>query len=62
MNVFTSDVFLETFAPVIRGAPFLGHQMWVVRRGPVKMAYCSPWNGFIDDSNWKERIVRGPKS
>jgi hypothetical protein len=56
VSVFTSDVFLEAFAPVIRGTPFLGHQMWVVRRGPVKMAYCSPWNGFIDDPNLAELI------
>ena len=49
MDIFTSDAFLEAFAPVIGGVPVLGRQMWVVNRAPVRFAYSSPWNGFIDD-------------
>jgi hypothetical protein len=53
MSVFTSDVFLDAFAPVIGGKPILGHSMWVVKKWFVTMAYCSPWNGFIDDPDLK---------
>lgn len=56
MSVFTSDVFLDAFAPAIGGTPVFGRKMWVVRKGPVRMAYCSPWNGFIEDPNLDELV------
>jgi len=48
VGIFTSDVFLDAFAPVISGFPLHGKQMWIVRRAFVSFAYCSPWNGFIE--------------
>lgn len=35
-----------------RGAePVYGSQMWIVKRAFVRMAECSPWNGFIEEVN-----------
>lgn len=51
MGVFTSDVFLKAFALARRAEPLYGAQMWIVRRALVKMAECSPWNGFIEDAD-----------
>jgi hypothetical protein len=51
LGVFTSDGFLRAYA-LARGAePVYGSQMWIVRRAFVKMAECSPWNGFIEEVN-----------
>jgi len=46
-GIFTSDTFLDAFAPVIGGTPVFGHHMWIVKKFLFRMAYCSPWNGFI---------------
>jgi hypothetical protein len=57
LGIFTSDIFLKAYA-LARGAePIYGSQMWIVKRPFVKMAECSPWNGFIDDVN-AETLLR----
>jgi len=56
VSIFTSDTFLDAFAPVIDGTPLFGHAMWVVKKAFVRIAYCSPWNGFIENPNVSELI------
>ncbi len=47
--MFTGDAFLRAFALVQGDEPVLGEEIWIRRRGPVKYAYASPWNGFISN-------------
>jgi len=51
MGLFTSDLFLKAYAPVRGAVPIYGHNMWIVKRGFVTLAECSPLNGFIDRPN-----------
>jgi len=44
-GLFTSDLFLRAFS--FFGSPVYGHQMWIRKKAFVKVAQCSPWNGFI---------------
>lgn len=60
-DLFTSDEFLEAFAPAIGGVPIYGEKTWVVERLFVKMAYCSPWNGFIKDPSVDDLISAAEK-
>ena len=56
MGVFTSDSFLRAYA-LARGAqPVYGSQMWIVKRAFVRMAECSPWNGFIEEVNPEQSL------
>ena len=51
MGLFTSDLFLKAYAPVRGAVPIFGHNMWIVKRGFVTLAECSPLNGFIEQPN-----------
>ena len=62
MGIFTSDTFLDAFAPAIHGTPLFGHKIWVVKKAFVSIAYCSPWNGFIENPDLNELVrVAGEK-
>ncbi len=49
MSVFVSDAFLSAFSTVRGDLPVYGERMWIGKAKWIKYAFCSPWNGFIDD-------------
>lgn len=54
--MFTSDIFLDAFSPVINGTPVYGKGMWI-RHGPfINRAEGSAWNLFRKDLNVTEMI------
>jgi hypothetical protein len=59
-GLFTSNLFLKAFALVRGSDPIYDSQMWIVKRAFVKLAECSPWNGFIADPE-TEFIVQAAK-
>jgi hypothetical protein len=61
VGLFTSDLFLDAFAPVINAKPIFGHRMWITKRSIVKMGYSSPWNGFIENPDIFDLMQTGKK-
>jgi hypothetical protein len=56
LSVFTSDVFLDAFSPVINATPVYGKGLWISHGRFISKAEGSAWNLFVRNPNVDEMI------
>jgi hypothetical protein len=56
MSLFTSDVFLDAFSPVINATPVHGKGLWIRHGRFINKAEGSAWNLFVRNPNVNEMI------
>lgn len=56
VSVFTSDVFLDAFSPVINATPVYGKGIWIRHGRFINKAEGSAWNLFVKNPNVGDMI------